>query len=350
MRYKPGPLVQLCMLAVVSVIAVGCASTDDHSQIRNDLNTLRSAQYAQKDELQEVKKRLAVVEAQKQQQQQKPAKSDVSDAIRESQENLNSRFEHLNKEMQQLQGRYEERKYYVDKMFGEGKTDRDVLKAQIENIENEIKELQLKMGRIDATLQQKGMAVLPPRNEANRELPQPTPPPPTPQAQPENGNVKTLYDAAIKDFQDGKFKEARDKFNRLIKDNPANPLAGNSHFWIAETYYREGSYEDAILSYDVVVKKYPGNSKIPAAKLKQAQAFIEIKDPRTAKVILQQLIEEFPKSTEAETAKKILQGITTTPAPRKVEPVKKPQESKKTEPPKTRPVRPVASSTHQSDE
>ncbi|MBF0537277.1 MAG: tol-pal system protein YbgF [Nitrospirae bacterium] len=335
MCYKLRPLVQLCILAVVSVIVSGCATDDSH--IKNELNELHRVQYGQKDEIQDIRKHLATLEAQKQ--QQPKAKPDVSDAIRESQEGLNSKFEHLNREMQQLQGRYEERKYYVDKVFAEGKTDRDVLKAQIENIEQEIKELQLKMGRIDATLQQKGLAVVPPRIEAPRESHQPTPPPPTPQAQPENGNVKTLYDAAVKDFQDGKLKEARDKFSRLIKDNPANSLAGNSNFWIAETYYREGSYEDAILSYDVVVKKYPGNSKIPAAKLKQAQAFIEIKDPRTAKTILQQLIEEFPKSTEAETARKTLQGINTSSTSRK-------QEGKPS--PKTKPMRPVA--TQQPDE
>ncbi|KJU85816.1 lipoprotein [Candidatus Magnetobacterium bavaricum] len=340
---------------MMSVIVSGCASTDEYSHIRNDINALRSAQYAQKDEIQDVKKRVAVIETQKQQQQSKPAKPDVSDAIRESQESLNSKFEHLNREMQQLQGRYDERRHYVDKMLGESKTDRDVLRAQIEHIENDMKELRLKMGRVDATLQQKGMGVVPPNPESNREMPPSTQPSPTVRAQPDDGNVKTIYDTAIKDFQDGKFKEARDKFARLLKDNPANPLAGNSHFWIAETYYREGSYEDAILSYDVVVKKYPGNAKIPAAKLKQAQAFIEIKDPRTAKTILQQLIEEFPKTTEAETAKKTLQGMTTTPPPpppppatRKMDPAKKTQEGKPLS--KTKPIKPVANSTQQSDE
>ncbi|MBF0317579.1 MAG: tol-pal system protein YbgF [Nitrospirae bacterium] len=348
MRYKLRTLVRLCLPAVVSVIVSGCASTDEYSHIRNDLNALRSAQYAQKDEIQDVKKRVAIIETQKQQQQSKPAKPDVSDAIRESQESLNSKFEHLNREMQQLQGRYDERRHYVDKMIGESKTDRDVLRAQIEHIENDMKELRLKMGRVDAALQQKGVGIVPSRNESNRETPPTTQPPPTVQPQPEDGNVKTLYDAAIKDFQDGKFKEARDKFYRLVKDNPANQLTGNSHFWIAETYYREGSYEDAILSYDVVVKKYPGNAKIPAAKLKQAQAFIEIKDPRTAKTILQQLIEEFPKSAEAEAAKKTLQGITTTPPPHKMDPAKKLQEGKPL--PKTKPIRPVANSTRQADE
>ncbi|MBF0343140.1 MAG: tol-pal system protein YbgF [Nitrospirae bacterium] len=331
MRYKLKPLGHLFAIAVMSVVVGGCASTDEYSHIRNELNEVRRVQYAQKEEIQDVKKRMAVLESQKQQQTKAPAKPDISDAIRESQENLNAKFERLSRDMQQLQGRYEERKYHVDKLFAEGKTDRDVLKAQIENVENEMKELQLKMGRIDSGLQHKNPTVAPARTEP------PLSTTPTPHAQPESNNAKAMYDAAVKDFQDSKLKEAREKFNSLLKDYPSNPLAGNSHFWIAETYYKEGSYEDAILSYDVVVKKYPGNSKIPAAKLKQAQAFIEIKDPRTAKTILQQLIEEFPKSTEADIAKKTLQGLSVQPPPaRKVDPVKKPQEGKRPDLPKAK--------------
>ena len=49
--------------------------------------------------------------------------------------------------------------------------------------------------------------------------------------------------------------------------------------------------------------------KVVAAMLKQAMAFNEIKDPKSAKFVLKKLIEGFPKSDEAKKAKVMLKEI-----------------------------------------
>ncbi len=63
------------------------------------------------------------------------------------------------------------------------------------------------------------------------------------------------------------------------------------------------------LSYQEVIKNYPGKDKVVAAMLKQAMSFNAIKDIKSAKFVLKKLIEGFPKSEEAKKAKGMLKEI-----------------------------------------
>ena len=107
-------------------------------------------------------------------------------------------------------------------------------------------------------------------------------------------------------------------FARFAKDYPKEGLTPNSYFWIGETYYSEKKYEDAILAYEDYLKKYPKHEKVKGAMLKQGYSFLELGDKKTGKVILETLIEKYPKSNEAELARKRLKELTSakTPAPK----------------------------------
>lgn len=317
------------VLPAVLILIVSSCVTDDYARLKAEVNDLRKMQQQQKEDVTDIQKRLSISDTQK-------GKADMLNALRESQENLNSKVTHLNRELQQLVGRVEERKFYVDKAIAESKTDRDLLKAQIETVEGEIGDLRGRIDRIESALQQKGIATPradakpPAQKPSTSAAKEPATPQPTPQPA-EATNPKAIYDEAMREFHAGKYKESREKFNRIVKEFPTSSLASNGYFWIGESYYKEGSYEDAILSYDVVVKKYPNSDKVPGAKLKQALAFIEIKDPKPAKAILQQIIDDYPQSHEAEQAKKQLQSLGSS----NQVPAKKPAETtKKTSPAK----------------
>ncbi|MBF0553427.1 MAG: tol-pal system protein YbgF [Nitrospirae bacterium] len=311
--------------AVLILVMASCA-TDEYSRLRADVNDLKKVQYQQKDDVADIKSRLSISDTQK-------GKSDTLNAIRESQENLNSKATNMSREVQQLYGRVEERKFYVDHALAEAKTERDLLKTQLEMVTTEIGDIRGRIDRIEAALLKKGIAISRPdptqaqkppataTKEPPAVAPPPPPsavaPPPPPSTEPppaQQTSPKAMYDEAMKDFNSGKYKESREKFSRIVKEFPASSLAAGGNFWIGESYFKEGSYEDAILSYDIVVKKYPKSDRVPGAKLKQALAFIEIKDPKPARTILQQIIDDYPRTAEAEQAKKHLQLMGSQPA------------------------------------
>jgi tol-pal system protein YbgF len=120
---------------------------------------------------------------------------------------------------------------------------------------------------------------------------------------------KELYRLAKSTLDKGKTKEARDLFQKFLAIYPKSSNADNSQFWISDIYYREKWYEKAILEYQKVIEKYPNGNKIPASYLKQGYAFYNLGEKANAKLILNELIKNFPKSNEAKLARKKLYRI-----------------------------------------
>jgi tol-pal system protein YbgF len=111
-----------------------------------------------------------------------------------------------------------------------------------------------------------------------------------------------LYSDARQAFDSGDMDKARQLFQKLIKDYPKSTNVDNAQFWIGESYYREKSYDRAILEYQTVIEKYPNGNKVPAAMLKQGMALRQIGEKASARLILQELIKKYPKTSEAATA------------------------------------------------
>ncbi|MGC9325045.1 MAG: tol-pal system protein YbgF [Desulfomonilia bacterium] len=119
---------------------------------------------------------------------------------------------------------------------------------------------------------------------------------------------KSLYDTGIEKFTTGRFEEAIEDFKTFLAQNPDPGLVDNAQFWIGESLYASGKYEDAILRYDIVVKKFKGSEKAPDSLYKQGLSFLKLGDTETGTIILQQLIQEYPDTEAAAKAKKTLKG------------------------------------------
>jgi TolA-binding protein len=51
-----------------------------------------------------------------------------------------------------------------------------------------------------------------------------------------------------------------------------------------------------------VIENFPQGNKVPAALLKQGMAFLELKDNENAALIFKELVDRYPRSTEAKIA------------------------------------------------
>ena len=118
-----------------------------------------------------------------------------------------------------------------------------------------------------------------------------------------------LYELNLSLYREEKFDEAISGFKNFLSKYPKSDLADNAQFWIGECYMALGQFEQAILAYQNVMKKYGKGNKVPGSMLRQAIAFYEIKDKTSAKLLLNKLIKQYPKSKEADIAKKKLETI-----------------------------------------
>jgi tol-pal system protein YbgF len=121
------------------------------------------------------------------------------------------------------------------------------------------------------------------------------------------GKVKTdkesLYAAAYELFKEAKYDKSREAFEGFLKQFPGTEFSDNAQFWIAECYYFEKKYEKAIVEYEKVTKNFPEGNKVPNALLKQGLSFLKLGDKASAKLLLQQVIKDYPNTSQARLAR-----------------------------------------------
>jgi tol-pal system protein YbgF len=121
------------------------------------------------------------------------------------------------------------------------------------------------------------------------------------------GKVKTdkesLYAAAYELFREAKYEKSREEFESFLKQYPETEFSDNAQFWIGECYYFDKKYEKAIVEYEKVTKNFPDGNKVPYALLKQGLSFLKLGDKASAKLLLQQVIKDFPNTSQARIAR-----------------------------------------------
>ncbi len=264
------------------VALTGCASQGALDNVRYDVDSIKSRLFSVEKDLSGLREesKLSVIAI------EKGFKSDVS-AVRKMSADIQATIDSTKSEMQALNGKLDDVSIAANKPVEDLARYREDSDKRIIALEDRI----LKQQKVLDELTRK-MSEMP---AAKQETPAVA--------------ADALYLKGLETFKAGDMPAAREQFSKFLEQNPQHDLAANAHFWIGETHYSEKSYEPAILAYQEVIKNYPGKEKVPAAMLKQAMAFVEIKDSKSARYVLKKLVEGFPKSEEANRARVLLKDI-----------------------------------------
>lgn len=135
--------------------------------------------------------------------------------------------------------------------------------------------------------------------------------PPSPPSQPALASAKLAedYRQAIILFGRGRHADARRAFQEVFEADTNGDLADNALFWIGETYLAAKDYTNAVRYYQRVVNDYAEENKAPDALLKIALAQERTGDLDLARQTLQRVIERYPYSSTASTAKAELKRL-----------------------------------------
>lgn len=274
-------LMYVIPVAVMASLA-GCASQSSMDNVRNDIDSIKTRLFSIDRDLasvrEESKVSVGAIE--------KGFKADVA-AVRKMSADIQATIDGTKSEMQALNGKLDDTTRAVKKPAEDLARYREDADKRIIALEDRILKQQAVLDLISRKLTEMAMV-------KKEEAP---------------ASPDSLYLKGLDSLKAGDVVSAREQFNKFLEQNPKHELAANAHYWIGETYYSEKNYESAILSYQEVIKNYPGKEKVVAAMLKQAMAFHAIKDSKSAKFVLKKLVEGFPKSEEAKKAKEMLKVI-----------------------------------------
>jgi tol-pal system protein YbgF len=111
--------------------------------------------------------------------------------------------------------------------------------------------------------------------------------------------VKKDYELAFQALEKRDYRLAITRFKEFLKKHPKSNLADNAQYWIGESHYGLREFDQAIIEFDAVRRRYPQGEKVPAALLKQGFAFAELGEKLNARLLLQEVVEKFPDTPEA---------------------------------------------------
>jgi len=103
-------------------------------------------------------------------------------------------------------------------------------------------------------------------------------------------------------FQSGSFDQSIENFSSYLK-SPKGKHVEESTFLRAEAFYEIKQYKKAIIDYSKFPEKYTKSKKLPYVLYKIGLSFDGLGMKDDAKGFYQELVDKFPKSTEAKKAK-----------------------------------------------
>jgi tol-pal system protein YbgF len=267
--------------------AAGCVSGSDIDGLHKHLSTVEkevdvvAKQSSSKDEVAKLSERLAK----------------QAETLLRSNADLGTKFDDLTREMQALAGRLED------------------ANRRLTQLSQQIAESQAHAGAAPAGAVTGGPfapASAPPTGPGpGAASPAGAGPAATTGAVPRGGTITPadLFAQATADYQRGRYDLARQGFEDYAEKFPRTDLSDDALYWAGECWSAQKKPREAIATFDKLFRSYPQSDKAPAAHLKKGIAHLELGEKAQAMVELNFVVNQFPGSDEAKSARQRLKSL-----------------------------------------
>jgi len=156
-----------------------------------------------------------------------------------------------------------------------------------------------------------GPVTLPPASSAAPGVAAPGTAPVPAAAGPRGGGITPadLFAQATADYQRGRYDLARQGFEDYAEKFPRTDLSDDALYWAGECWSAQKKPREAIAAFDRLFRAYPQSDKAPAAHLKKGIAHLELGEKAQAMVELNFVVNQFPGSDEAKSARQRLKSL-----------------------------------------
>jgi tol-pal system protein YbgF len=117
---------------------------------------------------------------------------------------------------------------------------------------------------------------------------------------------KQEFEAALATLRKGEFAPAQTSFLAFMKRYPQSGYRGSALFWLGNAQYALRNYRDAVANFRALVAAEPDHLRAPEALLSMANCQVELKDTKSARKTLEDLIKAYPQAEAASVAKERL--------------------------------------------
>ena len=118
--------------------------------------------------------------------------------------------------------------------------------------------------------------------------------------------VSAEYEAALSLLKEARYRDALNGFEQFIKQHPHSDFLPGAHFWAGNAALQAKEVAAASTHFNAVLNTWPADPIAPDAMLGLANSQQALGDAKTAQDTLKALVERFPDSSAAQTARQRL--------------------------------------------
>ncbi len=232
-------------------------------------------------------------------------------SVRSDQADIKADLIDVRTEMQALRGELSSGMHESERAGEARKSMEETVALQLSYLQQQMQTTEARLERIEEYF---GLKPLPAAEAA------PSPPKPSAAAPPppkKELSAEEAYDMAYHLFQSKEHEAARKAFDQFLRRYPDSSLVDNALFWMGETYYRTGDYENAVLNYQRVVNEYPKGSKGPDALLKMGYALEKMNETGAAAAAMEKLLKVYAEAPQAKLAARKMEQLKSSQAAKK---------------------------------
>ncbi len=119
----------------------------------------------------------------------------------------------------------------------------------------------------------------------------------------------TFYQEGIDLYRQGKYEDAKIKFETFLATKPDESYVDNALYWIGECFYGQELFHEAANYFHRIVKEYPNANKVPDALLKVSLTYQKLGKIDSAREMLKYLMDAFPGTEAARIGKEKYEAL-----------------------------------------
>jgi tol-pal system protein YbgF len=113
------------------------------------------------------------------------------------------------------------------------------------------------------------------------------------------GTPKEQYEQSRAKILQKDYAGAASGLEAFLKAYPDDPLAGAAQYWLGESHYAQGHFDDAAAAFLTGLKKYPKSSKAPDSMLKLGMTLNEMGQKKESCATLAEIPNRYPQASLA---------------------------------------------------
>ena len=138
----------------------------------------------------------------------------------------------------------------------------------------------------------------------------PTSVPPPANPPPSGVSPQRMFDASFQDYSSGRYDLAIDGFQGFIQAFPRLPQAADAQYNIGMSYFNQSKWAEARDAFQKTIQDYPQNTdRVADAYYKLGQTFEQLKQIDNARRAYETLVQRFPTAFTATSAKQALDRL-----------------------------------------